>query len=99
MGNTLFSQVKSLFVSLIVILITSLLSYAVSNFMNENTLGSAEIPKHLNLNVTLTQYEANVLQGLVNPDDIIEDFNSVGGLSDIKEDILMNPILVLPTPT
>lgn len=100
-GPKPITTIKSLLLSIIFIIITTAVSYYMSNMIQQNdTLPvPSQLPVHINKNITLTSYESHLVTASVDPKSIEHKLSDVGGLKKIKEDILFNIVFPLQQPT
>ena len=93
-------SLKSFIFSIILIVVTTVIGYYMSNFLTEtshfdNMLKPTPQVKQRFQGIEMTQYEASLLPYIVEPGDISEKFDDIGGAADIKEDVMMNVVIPL----
>tara|TARA_B100000787_G_scaffold169805_2_gene162332 strand:- start:1901 stop:3028 length:1128 start_codon:yes stop_codon:yes gene_type:complete len=95
------TTVKSLLLSVIFIIIATVVSHYMSSFaMQNDTLSTpTKLPVHISKRIALTTYETHIVTASVDPASIRHTLADVGGLAKIKEDIYLNIIFPLQSPS
>ena len=101
-------SIKSLMMSLIIVIVTTFISYLLSSTfpalgMQDNTItDTPDLKGYIKekfKDMKFTPYESHLLAYIVDPSTITETFDDIGGLHATKEDIMMNIVIPLQNPS
>ena len=91
----LASRREVIIIAIYGIVVTLLLRYMSWNLLGKGTRKH----KVLGTSVTLTKEESNIMQSVVDPSKLTEDFDSVGGLASVKQELTENIVWPFNNPS